>query len=80
MVAHNTTITLKASTKKAQKGPSTYIIGETSNVKITINSQLAESLTNISSYHMLTADKNLRRYHMRVKLVKKLALMRANSC
>ncbi len=80
MVAHNTTITPKASTKKAQKGHSTHVIDATSNVKIVINSQIAESFMNISSYHTLTADKNLRRYHARTKLVKKLAVMTANRC
>jgi hypothetical protein len=69
MVAHNTTITLKASAKKAQKGHSTHVIDATSNVEIAINSQIAESLMNISSYHTLTADKNLLRYSARMKLL-----------
>jgi hypothetical protein len=58
MVAYNTTITPKASAKKARKGHSTHAIDDSSVVKIAINSQIAESLMNISSYHTLTADKN----------------------
>jgi hypothetical protein len=80
MVAHNTTITPKASAKKAQKGHSTHGINATSNVKIAFNSQIAESLMNISSYHMLTADKNLRRYHTRTKLLNRWALTSAHRC
>jgi hypothetical protein len=80
MVAHNTTITPKASTKKGQKGHSTHVIDATSDVKIAINSQIAESLMNISSYHTLTAGKNLQRYHERKKLVKILTVMTVKSC
>jgi hypothetical protein len=69
MVAHNTTITPKASAKKAQKGHSTHVIDAMSDVKIAINSQIAESLMNISSYHTLTVGKNSLRYHARTKLV-----------
>jgi hypothetical protein len=80
MVVHNTTITPKASAKKAQKGHSTHVIDATSNVKIAINSQIAESLMNISSYHTLTADKNSQRYHARTKLVKIWTVMTVHSC
>ncbi len=80
MVAHNTTITPKASAKKAQKGHSTHVIDATSDVKIVINSLIAESIMNISSYHTLTADKNSRRNYTRTKLVKILALMSARRC
>jgi hypothetical protein len=80
MVAHNTTITPKASTKKAQKGHSTHVIDATRDVKIAINSQIAESLMNISSYHTLTADKNSQRYHTRTKLLKRWALTSAHRC
>ena len=61
-------------------GHSTHAIDATSNVKIAINSQIAESLINISSYIMLTAGKNLQRYHARTKLVKILTVMTVNSC
>ena len=80
MVAHNTTITPKASAKKARKGHSTHVIDATSDVKIAINSQIAESLMNISSYHTLTADKNWWRYSIRTKLFKRWAVMTAHSC
>jgi hypothetical protein len=80
MVAHNTTITPKASAKKSQKGHSTHVIDATSNVKIAINRLIAESLMNISSYHTLTVDKNSWRYHTRTKLVKILTVMTVNSC
>jgi hypothetical protein len=80
MVAHNTTITPKASAKKARKGHSTHVIDATSDVKIAINSQIAESLMNISSYQTLRTDKNSRRYHARTKLVLRLTVMTVNSC
>jgi hypothetical protein len=79
MVAHNITITPKASTKK-QKGHSIHVIDAKSNVKIAINSQIAESLMNISSYHMLAADKHSQRYHLRMKLVKIWTVRTARSC
>jgi hypothetical protein len=60
MVAHNTTITSKASTKKAQKGHSTDVIGNTSFVEIAINSKKAEVSSNFSSYQTLTTDVNSR--------------------
>ena len=42
MVAHNTTITPKASAKKAQKGHSTDVIGNTTSiVEIAIDSKTA---------------------------------------
>ena len=80
MVAHNTTITPRASTKKARKGHSTHVIDATSNVKIAINSQIAESLMNISSYHTLTVGKNSQRYHACTKLVKILTVMTVDNC
>jgi hypothetical protein len=80
MVAHNTTITPRASAKKAPNRHSTHVIDATSNVKIAIDSQIAESLMNISSYHTLTAGKNLQRYHERTKLVKILTVMTVNRC
>ncbi len=80
MVAHNPTITPKASTKKAQNGHSTHVIDATRDVKIAINSQIAESLMNISSYHTQTAGKNLQRYHERTELVKILTVMTINKC
>ncbi len=80
MVAHNTTITPKARAKKARKGHSTHVIDATSDVKIAINSQIAENLMKISSYPTLRTDKNLRRYHAHTKLDKILAVMTANSC
>jgi hypothetical protein len=80
MVAHNTTITPKASAKKVRKGHSTHVIDATSDVKIAIISQIAESLMNISSYQTLQTDKNSRRYHARTKLVKTLTVMTVNSC
>ncbi len=81
MVAHSTTITPKASAKKAQKGHSTHVIDATGDIKIAINSQIiAESLMNISSYHTLTAGNNSQRYHARTKLVKILTVMTVNSC
>ena len=46
----------KASTKKAQKGPSTHVIGDTSFVKIAIDSKKAEVSRNFSSYQTLTMD------------------------
>ncbi len=79
MVAHNTTITPKASTKKARKGHSTDIIGNTSIVEIAINSKKAEVSTNFSSYQKLPTDVNLRRNYARKKLNKKLTLMSVNS-
>jgi hypothetical protein len=46
----------KASAKKAQKGPSTHVIGDTSFVKIANNSKKAEVSSNFSSYQTLTMD------------------------
>jgi hypothetical protein len=46
----------KASAKKAQKGPSTHVIGDTSFVKIAIESKKAEVSSNFSSYQTLTMD------------------------
>ena len=80
MVAHNTTITPKASAKKARKGHSTDVIGNTSFVEIAINSKKAEVSSNFSSYQTLKMDINSRRNYARTKLNKKLALMSANSC
>jgi CRISPR/Cas system-associated protein Cas10 (large subunit of type III CRISPR-Cas system) len=80
MVAHNTTITPKASTKKARKGHSTDVIGNTSFVEIAINSKKAEVSSNFSSYQTLTTDVNSRRNYARKKLNKKLTLMSVNSC
>ena len=79
MVAHNTTITPKASAKKAQKGHSTDVIGNTSIVEIAINSKKAEVSSNFSSYQTLTTDKNSTRNYARTKLNKKWALMSAHS-
>ena len=80
MVAHNTTITPKASAKKAQKGHSTDVIGNTSFVEIANNSKKAEVSSNFSSYQTLTTDVNLRGNYARTNLNKKLALMSTNSC
>jgi hypothetical protein len=49
----------KASAKKAQKGPSTHVIGDTSFVKIAIDSKKAEVSRNFSSYQTLTMDNDL---------------------
>jgi hypothetical protein len=46
----------EASTKKAQKGPSTHVIGDTSFVKIAIDSKKAEVSRNFSSYQTLSMD------------------------
>jgi hypothetical protein len=46
----------KASAKKARKGPSTHVIGDTSFVKIAIDSKKAEVSSNFSSYQMLAMD------------------------
>jgi hypothetical protein len=46
----------KASAKKAQKGPSTHVIGDTSFVKIAIDSKKSEVSRKFSSYQMLTMD------------------------
>ena len=78
-IDHNPTNASEASTKKAQKRHSIHVIDATSNVKIAINSQIAESLMNFSSYHAPTADKNSWRYHARPKIVFSLAVMAANS-
>jgi hypothetical protein len=80
MVAHNTTITPKASAKKAQKGHSTDVIGNTIFVEIAINSKKSEVSTNFSSYQTLTTDVNLRKNYARKKLNKKLTFMSVNSC
>ena len=80
MIDHNHTNASKASSKKAQNGHSTDIIVATSDVKIAIKSEIAESLMNFSSYQMLTVDKHSQRHHARTKLVKMLAVMTANSC
>jgi hypothetical protein len=55
---YNTTSQLrpKASAKKARKGPSTHVIGDTSYVKIAIDSKKAEVSSNFSSYQTLTID------------------------
>jgi hypothetical protein len=45
MVHHNPTICTKASTIKAQKGPSTHIIGDAGFIKSAINSKKAEALS-----------------------------------
>ena len=79
MVAHNTTITPKASAKKARKGHSTDVIGNTSFVEIANNSKKAEVSSNFSSYQTLTTDKNSTRNYVRTKLNKKWALMSAHS-
>ena len=80
MVAHNTTITPKASAKKARKGHSTDVIGNASIVEIAMNSTKAEVSSNFSSYQTLKTDVNLRRNYASTKLNKKLALMSVNSC
>jgi hypothetical protein len=46
----------KASAKKERKGPSTLVIGDTSFVKIAIDSKKAEVSRNFSSYQTLTMD------------------------
>jgi hypothetical protein len=74
MVHHNPPITPKASTKKAQKGHSTHVIGNESFVNIKINSKQAEVLSYFSSYHTLTADVNLQRNYVCTKLVKEVVL------
>jgi hypothetical protein len=79
-VHHNPTITPKGSTKKAQKGHSTHVIGAASAVKIAINSKKAEVLNNFSSYQTLTKDVNLQRYNARTKLVKKWTVTTVHSC
>jgi hypothetical protein len=80
MVAHNATITHKASAKKTQKGHSTDVIGSTSIVEITIDRKKAEVSSNFSSYQTLTTDVNSRRNYACKKLNKKLMLMSINSC
>ncbi len=60
MVAHNTTITPKASAKKAQKGHPTDVIGNTSIVEIAIDSKTAGVSSNFSSYPTLPTDINSR--------------------
>ena len=80
MVALNTTITPKASAKKAQNGHSTDVIGNTSIVEITIDSKKAEVSSNFSSYQMLTTNVNSRRNYARKKLNKKWTLMSVHSC
>jgi len=79
-IDHNHTNASEASSKKAQNEHSTDVIVATSDIKIAINSEIAESLMNFSSYQTLTADKNSWRYHACTKLVKTLAVMTANSC
>ncbi len=80
MVAHNATITHKASAKKTQKGHSTDVIGNTSIVEIAIDSKKAEVSSNFFSYQTLTTDVNSWRNYARKKLNKKLTLTSVNSC
>jgi CRISPR/Cas system-associated protein Cas10 (large subunit of type III CRISPR-Cas system) len=79
MVAHNATITPKASAKKARKGHSTDVIENTSFVEIAINIKKAEVSSNFSSYQTLTTDVNSRRNYARTKLNKKWTLMSVHS-
>jgi len=70
----------KANVQKAQNVPSTKLIEAMSCVEKSNATIKAEELRNYSSYQTLIADKNWQSYHAAMKLVKKLALMRANSC
>jgi hypothetical protein len=58
----------EASEKKAQKGPSTHVIGNTSFLEIAIDSKKADVSSNFSSYQTLTTDVNSRRNYARTKL------------
>ena len=49
-IDHNHTNAFEASNKKAQNGPSNDVIAAMSDVKIAINSQIAESIMNFPSY------------------------------
>jgi hypothetical protein len=62
------TISHKASAKKAQKGHSTDVIGNTSIIEIAIGSKIAGVSSNFSSYQTLTTDVNLQRNYVRKKL------------
>ena len=70
----------KARIQKAQNRPSTQLIEATSCVKRSNATIQAEEFSYLSSHQTLTADKNLWRYHLGMKLDKKLALTSANSC
>jgi hypothetical protein len=60
----------EASEKKARKGLSTYVIGNTNFVEIAIDSKKAEVSSNFSSYQTLTTDVNSLRNYSRTKLNK----------
>jgi len=70
----------EASVQKAQNGPSTQLIKATSCVERSNATIQAEELSYLSSHQTWIADKNLRRYHTRTKLVKKWTVMTVNSC
>ncbi len=70
----------EASVQKARNGPSIQLIEATSCVERSNASIQAKELSYLSSHQMLTADKQLRRYHACTKLVKILTVMTVNSC
>ncbi len=70
----------EASVQKSWNEPSTQLIKATSCVGRSNATIQAEELSYLSSHQTLIADKNLRRYHARTKLVKILTVMTINSC
>jgi hypothetical protein len=68
------------SPKKIQFWPSTDVIDAASLVQIASNSSQDEVIMRSTCYQTLWTDKNLARNYSTKKLVKKLALMSANSC
>jgi len=69
----------KASVQNARNGPSTQLIKATVCVERSNATMKVEELSQLSSYQMLTTDKNRRSYQYPKKLVKNLAVITANS-